>query len=129
MRFRVSDEVQNLAQVKKGDVVTVSYYESVALRLRRRGDASPGPSVVEEAERAKPGELPAALAAEVVTATARVTEVDRAQRRVTVELPNNEVLTLKVRDPKRLDRLQVGDVVEATYREAIAVSVGRPSAP
>src|SRR5262245_58288245 len=49
VRFRVSDEVKNLAQVKKGDQVTVTYYESVALRLRKPGETGPGVTVAEEA--------------------------------------------------------------------------------
>src|SRR5215831_19248490 len=33
VRFRVSDEVRNLRQVKRGDQVNVTYYESIALHL------------------------------------------------------------------------------------------------
>src|SRR5687768_7023595 len=35
--FRAGDSVRNLAQVKKGDLVTASYYESIAVRLRKPG--------------------------------------------------------------------------------------------
>jgi hypothetical protein len=34
-----------------------------------------------------------------------------------------------VNDPASLDRLKVGDTVEATYREALAVAVERPDSP
>ena len=129
VRFRVSDEVKNLAQVKKGDHVNVSYYESVALQLRKPGEAGPGVTVAEEAERAKPGELPAGAVAEVTTVTAKVVNVDRRKQTVTLELPSTKNLTVKVTDPTRLERVKVGDTVEATYREAIAVSVDRPSMP
>jgi Cu/Ag efflux protein CusF len=128
IRFRVSDEVKNLAQVKKGDNVTVSYYESVALQLRKPGEAPPGVTVAEEAERAKPGELPAGAVAEVTTVTANVVNVDRRKRTVTLELPSQKSITVKVNDPARLDRVKVGDTVEATYREALAVSLDRPGA-
>ena len=129
VRFRVSDEVKNLAQVKKGDHVNVSYYESVALQLRKPGEAAAGVTVAEEAERAKPGELPAGAVAEVTTVTAKVVNVDRRKQTVTLELPSTKNLTVKVTDPTRLERVKVGDTVEATYREAIAVSVDRPSTP
>jgi Cu/Ag efflux protein CusF len=127
LRFKVSDDVKNLQQVKKGDQVNVSYYESVMLQLRKPGDATPGVTVAEEAERAKPGELPAGAVAEVVTVTAKVVEVDRRGHRATLELPNTEKLTVKVNDPARLQRVRSGDLVEATYREAIAVAVERPA--
>jgi hypothetical protein len=38
-------------------------------------------------------------------------------------------MTVKVEDPRRLEGVKVGDLVEATYREAIAVAVERPGAP
>jgi len=127
LRFKVSDDVKNLQQVKKGDQVNVSYYASVMLQLRKPGDATPGVTVAEEAERAKPGELPAGAVAEVVTVTAKVVEVDRRGHTATLELPNREKLTVKVNDPARLGRVRSGDLVEATYREAIAVAVERPA--
>jgi Cu/Ag efflux protein CusF len=129
IRFRVSDEVKNLAQVKKGDHVTVSYYESVALQLRKPGDAAPGVTVAEEAERAKPDALPAGAVAELTTVTASVVNVDRRKRTVTLELPSARNVTVKVNDPAALDRVKAGDTVEATYREALAVSVERPGSP
>ena len=128
LRFRVSDDVKNLGQVKKGELVDVAYYESVALQLRKSGDASPGVAVAEAAERAKPGELPAGAVAEIVTVTATVAAIDHSKRTATLELPNNQKLRLRV-DDAGLERLKVGDLVEATYREAIAVSVEAPGAP
>ena len=107
--------------------MNVSYYESVMLQLRKPGDAAPGVTVAEEAERAKPGELPAGAVAEVVTVTAKVVGVDRSAHTATLELPNTEKLTVKVNDPARLKHVQIGDLVEATYREAIAVAVERPT--
>src|SRR5262245_31717165 len=127
LRFKVSNDVKNLQQVKKGDQVNVSYYEAVMLQLRKPGDATPGVTVAEEAERAKPGELPAGAVAEVVTVTAKVIGIDRRAHTATLELPNTEKLTVKVNDPARLKHVQSGDLVEATYREAIAVAVERPT--
>src|SRR5262249_6498898 len=126
LRFRVSDQVKNLPQVKKGDQVNVTYYESVGLRLRKPGDAATGVTVAEDAERARPGDLPAGAVAEVVTVTSKVVGIDRRKQTATLELPNHEKLTLKVQDPSRLERVKVGDLVEATYREAIAVAVEKP---
>jgi Cu/Ag efflux protein CusF len=128
VRFRVSDDVQNLGQVKRGDEVTVSYYESVALRLRKPGDTRPGMTVVEAAERARPDDLPAGAVAEVVTASATIVGIDRGKRAATLELSKGKRLRVKVNDSRLLDRVHVGDKVEATYREAIAVAVEPPTA-
>lgn len=127
VRFRVSDEVQNLSQVKRGDLVNVTYYESVALRLRRPGEATPGVEVAADADRAKLGDLPAGAVAQVVTVTSKVVAVDRANQTATVQLPSGERLTVNVTDPKRLARVKVGDLVQATYRQAIAVAVDKSS--
>ena len=126
IRFRVGDDVTNLPHVRKGDQVNVTYYESVGLRLRKPGDAATGVTVAEDAERARPGDLPAGAVAEVVTVTSKVVGIDRRKQTATLELPNHEKLTLKVQDPSRLERVKVGDLVEATYREAIAVAVEKP---
>ena len=53
------DTVRNLPQVKVGDEVKASYYESLAYEVKKPGTATPGVTVAEEAARAKPGEQPA----------------------------------------------------------------------
>ena len=42
---------------------------------------------------------------------------------VTVQGPTGQATTIKARDPRNLDRVAVGDLVEITYTEAVAVSV------
>ena len=39
--FKASDEVRNLAQVKVGDEVKFAYYESLAVRVLKEGEAFP----------------------------------------------------------------------------------------
>src|SRR5215471_3309874 len=50
------DNVRNLPQVKVGDEVTVSYYESIAFEVKKPGTTTPGATVAEEVGRAKLGE-------------------------------------------------------------------------
>ena len=38
----VGDEVRNLPQVHKGDEVVATYYESIAISVKKPGDATPG---------------------------------------------------------------------------------------
>jgi Cu/Ag efflux protein CusF len=126
VRFRVSDEVRNLSQVRRGDQVNVTYYESIALHLRKRGSGRTGVTVDEDAARAEPGELPAGAVAREVTVTSKVVGIDRQNRSATLLLPDKERMTFPVQDPARLDRVRVGDLVQLTYREAIAIAVAKP---
>jgi Cu/Ag efflux protein CusF len=126
VRFRVSDEVRNLSQVRKGDQVNVTYYESIALHLRKPGTGRVGVTVDEDAARAQPGELPAGAVAREVTVTSKVVGIDRQNQSATLQLPDRERMTFPVQDPSRLDRVRVGDLVQLTYREAIAIAVAKP---
>jgi hypothetical protein len=127
VRFRVGDDVQNLGQVRRGDDVTVSFYESLALRLQKPGEARPGVQAAEGAGRAEAGQMPAAWAAGVTTVTAKVAGIGRDRGSVTLAVPEREPVTIKVEDPTLLEPVRVGDTVQATYREAIAVAVERPA--
>ena len=123
VRFHVGDEVQNLSQVRRGDQVNIAYYQSVALRLRKPGSAKTGVTVDTAAARAEPGELPAGAVARELTV--KVVAVDRQSGAVTLKLPSEERMTFTVEDPDRLARIRVDDLVQATYREAIAVAVNK----
>lgn len=62
--------------------------------------------------------------ANVVKLTAAVEAVDAANRTVTLKGPRGKVVTLPVgQDVKNFDQIKVGDQVEATYTEALAISV------
>jgi len=121
--FRVSPEVRNLPQVKKGDEVTASYYESVAVRLLAPGEAKPGVTTADEVTRAEPGQMPAGGVATTTTITATVTKIDRKKQTATLRGPEGKSVTVKVRNPANLEKVKEGDLVEITYTEALAISV------
>ena len=120
------DTVRNLAQVQAGDEVTASYYESLAYEVKKPGTATPGATMVGEAARAKPGEKPAGAGVRVTTLVATIVGIDKAAGTVTLQGPTGKATTIKARDPRNLDRVAVGDLVEVTYTEAVAVSVEKP---
>jgi hypothetical protein len=122
----VDDTVRNLPQVKVGDVVKVSYYESLAYEVKKPGTTAPGATVAEEVARARPGEKPAGAGARVTTAVLTITGLDKAAGTVMLQGPTGQVTTVKARDPRNLERVAVGDLVEVTYTEAMAVSVDKP---
>jgi len=126
IRFRVGDDVANLPQVRKGDLVNVTYYESVALHLRKPSRGRMGVTVDADAARAEPGGLPAGAVGRELKVTSKIVAVDRRNRTVTLELPSTERMTFAVEDAAQLKRLKVGDLVQVTYREAVAVAVNKP---
>jgi hypothetical protein len=125
--FQLGPEVRNLPQVRKGDEVVATYYESVALRLRKPGEATPGVVTAEDAVRAAPGEMPGAAMGETVNVTATVQKVDHRKQTVTLKGPQGKLVTVKVQDPERLKKVKVNDLVEVTYTEAVAIAVERPT--
>src|SRR5687767_12483569 len=60
---KVGDQVKNLPQVKKGDEVVASYYESLAIKLHKPGQAQPGIERADTMDTAEPGRKPGAIAA------------------------------------------------------------------
>lgn len=127
IRLRVDERVRNLPQVKVGDEVTVNYYESLAYAVRKPGDAAPGVANAEEVRRAEVGEKPAMAGARVTTVTATITAIDKAAGTVSLRSPEGDVTTVKAPDPEHLDSVAVGDLVDITYSEILAVSVDTPS--
>ena len=123
----VGDEVKNLPQVKKGDDVIVTYYESLVLTVRKKGEAKPGVESGAGIATAKPGEKPAALAARKTTLTATVVGLDKAAGTITLKGLKGKVVTIKAREPRRLESVKVGDLIEAEYTAAVAVSVEKPA--
>lgn len=118
----VGPEVKNFAQVKVGDMVVVRYAEALSLELKKGGKELRQRSEREGSAVAQPGERPGAAAGRQITVIADVTAVDRKKMIVTLRGPKQTV-ELKLRDPEQVKLVKVGDQVEATYREAVAVSV------
>ena len=115
-------EVKNFAQMKVGDKVNVEYVEALTLELKKGSTAPVARSDQAGAASAKAGEHPAGMIGRQVTITAEVMAVDPKTQMVTLRGPRQTV-DLKVDDPEQFKRVAKGDRVEATYTEALAVSV------
>ncbi|HTP45590.1 MAG TPA: hypothetical protein VMQ50_01540 [Casimicrobiaceae bacterium] len=115
-------EVKNFDQMKVGDQVDVEYVEALTLELKKGSTQVVGRSVTDVAGAAKPGQMPGAAAGRQVTVIAEVVGLDPATQTVTLRGPQRTV-DLKLRDPNQYKLVALGDKVEATYTEAVAVSV------
>ncbi len=117
---------QKLDMIKVGDPVVAAYVEAVAFRVQKAGSgATPGVTTQETRISSKPGETPAGAVGREVTATVTITAIDKKARTVTVKGPQGGTETIKARDPKNLEGLKVGDMVEITYTQALAISLDK----
>lgn len=127
----VAPEAQNFEMIRRGDLVTVQYFQSVAFTLNKAGEPTPPNTAAVGAEVAPPGNLPAGVAARRITVTGLVTAVDLDAHTVTVVNPNGgPQRTIQVLDPQRqqdLAHVNVGDTITATITQAVAVSVEKAS--
>jgi hypothetical protein len=115
-------EVKNFAQIKVGDLVVVRYIEALTLELKPGGGAMRERTERESAAVAKPGERPGIASGRQVTVIADVIALDAKKQTVRLRGPQRMV-DLKVRDPEQFKLIKVGDQVEATFTEAVALSV------
>ncbi len=120
-KFIASTDVQNLDQVKKGDVITVVYTEALAYEVKKHGETGEGSTIAAVAANA--GEKPAGAIVQQTTVTVKITAIDTKTPSVTVKASDGEVQTIKVKDPSKLNGLKVGDKVDITYTEAFAITV------
>jgi len=127
--FIASEEVRNLPQVQVGDTVKVTYTESLAIDVKRAEGGTPTESESQEVTRAEPGQKPGGTASRTVTISAVITDIDRASNRVTLKGPEGNYREVKVKDSKKLENVQVGDTVRATYTESIGVAVEKVPPP
>jgi Cu/Ag efflux protein CusF len=115
-----------LDQITVGDPVVAAYMEAVAWRVVKAGSgAAPGVSTQETRVSSKPGETPAGAVGREVTATVTITAIDRKNHTVTVKGPQGGTETIKAKEPKNLEGLKVGDMVEISYTQALAVSLDK----
>ncbi len=122
----VTDAVKNFDQIKPGDEVVVSYTEAVAWQVKPAGQGAPGVSSNTSTSVAEPGQKPYADVKDSITVTATITAIDLAKGTATITGPNGRAETVKARDPANLKKVKVGDLVDITYSEAVALAV-RPA--
>ena len=123
--FKAGDQVRNLAQVKVGDEVKFAYYESLAVRVLKKGEAFPTASESSAMARANKGQMPAGVVGKETTANATITAIDKTAKTVTLQGEDGKSVTVTPLHPERLKEVKVGDRLVLTYTEAVAVKVER----
>jgi ribosomal protein S17 len=116
---------KKLDAIKVGDPVVGKYYEALAFEVKKAGTATPGMTAQQGVASSKPSETPAGAVGQQVTVTVTITEIDKKAGTVTVKGPEGRTETIKARDPKNLDAVKVGDLVEITYTRALAIALDK----
>lgn len=122
LTFVAGEEVRNFAQLKVGDVVSAVYAEALAYEVKKGGKAM-GVEAAVAGERAEPGQKPGGAVGRQVTVTVTIVAIDPKVPSVTFKGPAGNTRTIKVRYPEKLQGVSVGDAVDITYTEALAIKV------
>ena len=117
-----SEDVKNLAQVKPGDVLHVVYGEALAYEVKK-GGMTVAPATTIAGGAAELGQKPEGALARQTTATVLITAIDPKVPSVTFQGPAGNTRTIKVLHPEKLVGVSVGDTVELTFTEAVAIKV------
>ena len=118
--------MRNLAQVRRGDRVHVTYGAALAVEMAPPGGAGPPAEVATGMARAEPGARPAGAVGQRVRARVRIQEVDPVTGRVAFVGPQGVRRVVTPQNAAMADfarRLRPGDEVDMTYAEAVAVRV------
>ena len=118
----VDQSVKNLPQVKVGDMLVVKYLEAVAIEFKK-GDGIRMATVIDTSDTAKKGQEPGAAAFTRVNTVSNIWAVNQAKGTVLVRGPFGHFVEVKLKDPKLLEGVKVGDQMQVTFTQAVAIGV------
>ena len=118
---KAGPEVKNFAQIKKGDVVKITYTERLTIHVESSG--TPGVSEEATTASAPEGQKPSGSASAKIQYKASITAIDKEKGTVTLKGSDGNEFDVMPRHKENLDKVKVGDLVVFTYTEAVAASV------
>jgi hypothetical protein len=118
----VDPAVKGLANAKVGDTVAVKYYRALAFDFKK-GDGIRAMTVSTAAGAGTKKTMPGVSSVNQVTTVSNIWALDPAAGTVTVRGPLGHFVEVALKDPKLLDGVKVGDQMQMTYTEAVAVAV------
>ena len=118
--FTVGPAVTRFNQLKVGDVIRATYYESLVLQLRKPGAAVAPSTSASVAERLK--DRPGGVVAVQETTAVTVKAVDTNVPSLTVVTAAGLTETWRIADRKNLEGVAPGDRIEMTYTKGVVVA-------
>ena len=119
---KAGDAVSHLEQVKPGDVVSVTYTESLAFQVAPKGENPQG--VAESAKRIEGGRE----VGRQVTTSFTINSYEHDTHILWGTTAKGETKKVVVEDPdaqQRLEKLSPGNVVQVTYSESVAIRLAK----
>ena len=117
--FTVGPEVKRFNELKVGDTIRATYYESLVFQVRKPG-AAPAPGATVAGGRLK--DAPGGALGTQVTTTVTVKAVDMDAPSITVVTADGRTLTRRIAERKNLEGVKAGDRIDITYSQAVVVS-------
>ena len=119
---QVGPAMKRFDELKVGDKVKISYYESLVFQVRKPGDP-----VKTAGDTAKltpgTGTSPSGTLSSQQTTSVEVLAIDQKLPSITVKTADGRTVTRKVDNPKNLEGVKVGDKIDITYTQAAALTV------
>ena len=122
--IQAPDQMEGFDRLKVGDQVSATYFEAVAIHVRRSGD--PAPLTDPATTITRKDRMPGSERRRQQTVTGTLEAIDLKTPSVRVRGARGQVLTLAVSDPQQLQVLKVGDAVDLTYYQSLLVEVAHP---
>jgi Cu/Ag efflux protein CusF len=121
--YKVDSRVQNLAQVKVGDHLAMSFTEEIAIVVGKSNE-TPGAASSEQVSVAPNGDKPGVVMVETSAVSAQIVAVDAPNHRVTLLDPDGKKKTIKVSQKvTNLDDLKVGDTVDMLMTDSTVIEI------
>ncbi len=119
--FKVDNRVQNLAQVKVGDHLAMSFTEEILIVVGKSNE-SPGAAAGEQVSVAPNGT--GVMMVDTSAVSAQILAVDAPNHRLTLLDPDGKKKTIKVsKKVTNLDQLKVGDTVDMMMTDSTVVEI------
>ena len=119
--IHVGKDAVNLRQVKKGDVITVTFSRELEVFLAEPGEQINEQTVV--VATAKPGSKPRGVGVAQTIVTAKIYAVDKANQLVKLEFIDGTDVVVKAQNPANLEKVKAGDTIAISYIEAVDIAV------
>ena len=121
--YKVDSRVQNLAQVKVGDHLEMSFTEEIAIVVGKSNE-TPGSASSERVSVAPNGTKPGVVMVETSVMSAQIVAVDAPNHRVTLLDPDGKKKTIKVsKKVTNLDDLKVGETVDMLMTDSTVIEI------
>jgi Cu/Ag efflux protein CusF len=118
--YTVSPAVTRFDQLKVGDILKVTYSESLVFQVKKPGAPSTTSGVSVGGGRMK--DAPGGAIGKQETTTVTVKAVDMNVPSITVVTADGRTVTRKIADKKNLEGVNAGDRIEITYTQALVMS-------